>query len=209
MATIKIAMRSRAAACLLLLAALFASSWLNSARAAVCDGIPECEPQVQAPVPFGRAETQRWDFYCTGDHPYFWGIWWYNQPNNAPADQTWDWTSQAGQKSCFWPNAEWGGPEQGHPSKFSIETTNWCGADALRVTLACSKSLPPGGGINGCTPDSGIVADPGCPTTWEQNNCQNSGVPVCFENALETCSDGTKYGCTALFGIVWCQQCAP
>jgi hypothetical protein len=203
----KTSMRPRAV-CLLLLAALFAHQWSNSAKAAVCDGIPECEPQVQAPVPFGAWETKGWAFYCTGDHPYFWGLWWYD-PINAPANQTYDWSSATGQKSCFISPTEWAGPEEGNPSKLNISTTNFCNADELRVTLACTKSLPPGGSINGCTPDSGILADPGCPTTWENNNCQNGAVPVCFQNAIETCSDGTKYGCTALFGAVWCQRCAP
>lgn len=205
---IKSSIRSRAAR-LLLLAALFAPHWSNSADAALCDGIPDCEPQVQARVPFDRAETKNMSFYCTGDHPYAWGMWWYDQIN-TPANQTWDWTSDAGEKSCFEFLTEWAGPEIGHPSSLNISATNlWCAADAFRMTLACSKQIPPGAGINGCIPVTNIQSDPGCPVTWENNNCQNTKIPVCFQNAIETCSDGTKYACTAELGFVWCQQCAP
>ena len=199
----RIRMRARAAR-LLLLAALLAPQWPNPAGAGACDGIPDCEPQVQERVPFARAETKYMDFYCVGDHPYAWGMWWYDG-----SGQTWDWTSDAGEKSCFAFQSEWAGPEDGHPSKYSLGAVNlWCAADAYRVTIACSKQMPPSAGVNGCIPDGGIVADPGCPTTWEHNNCQNTGIPVCFQNVIETCSDGTKYACTAELGFVWCQHCA-
>jgi hypothetical protein len=41
--------------------------------AAIGDGVPDCQEQVQAPVSYTGWQTQGWAYYCTGDHPYFWG----------------------------------------------------------------------------------------------------------------------------------------
>ena len=60
----------------LLLPALASAQELNvclTASNGSGDPIPNCEVQTQAPVPYGRAETKGWAYYCTGDHPYYWG----------------------------------------------------------------------------------------------------------------------------------------
>jgi hypothetical protein len=56
---------------------------------------------------------------------------------------------------------------------------------------------------------AGPFDDPGCPQSNIQNHCNSGLPPICFQNFTETCSNGTRYLCTADIGIVWCYQCGP
>jgi hypothetical protein len=180
----------------LLLAALLAPA---GALASPCGpyttgNIPDCELQQQAPVPYSALETQGWAYYCTGDHPYFWGL-----SSNYPGDFTWD-------NSCF-SAIENVFPET-TPNKFDATFTNWClSAENIVVTLGCSSQPPPGFGPS-CNETGDPVSDPGCPQSNISNHCSSTNPPVCFQTATETCSDGTTYSCTADQGIVWCYKCS-
>src|ERR1700761_1293124 len=44
--------------------------------AEVCSGVPQCEQQQQAAVSYNADQTRGWAYYCTGDHPYYWGASW-------------------------------------------------------------------------------------------------------------------------------------
>ena len=94
--------------------------------------VTNCELQTQAPVHYGSWETQGWAYYCTGDHPYYWG------PNaNYYENFTWD-------SSCFSVAENWWA--EGSPNKFDATITNWCinpGGQKITVTLGCSKDPPP------------------------------------------------------------------
>lgn len=158
--------------------------------------VTNCELQTQAPVHYGSWETQGWAYYCTGDHPYYWG------PNaNYYENFTWD-------SSCFSVAENWWA--EGSPNKFDATITNWCinpGGQKITVTLGCSKDPPPGY-LPACTTVGGSVADPGCPQANSHTFCNNSRAPpVCFLTYTETCTNKTKYLCTADVGLTWCQQC--
>src|SRR5687767_12663974 len=80
--TIGIAM-NRVSRSALRVAALFALTLLLPPEPALArdpcspgydDPIPSCEHQVQIPLEFKAWQTSGWAFYCTGDHPYFYGM---------------------------------------------------------------------------------------------------------------------------------------
>ena len=170
------------------------------AWAAPCDlsyqtPVPECEPQPQAPVQYNSWQTHGWAYYCTGDHPYFWGL-----PSDYIEDFTWD-------SSCFSVAENYFA--EGPPNKFDATITNWCinpGGQKITVTLGCSK-VPPPGYQPSCTTVGGSVADPGCKQANVRTFCRGSP-PVCFLTYTETCANNTNYECTADNGFAWCQQCA-
>jgi hypothetical protein len=157
------------------------------------DPIPNCEVQTQAPVPYGRAETQGWAYYCTGDHPYYWG---YPYAGYV-GSYTW-------KEDGFTGTANWFAEA---PSKFDGTFTNWYGAQDLTVSLACSSTPQPD--VQGCQTVGDPVRDPGCPQANIHNYCSNAGgMPVCFQTFTETCSSGVSYDCSAQFGLISCNQCA-
>ncbi|WP_027136233.1 hypothetical protein [Geminicoccus roseus] len=157
------------------------------------DPIPNCEVQVQKPVPYGRAETQGWAYYCTGDHPYYWGY-----PYAGYIG------SYAWKESGFTGTANWFAQA---PNKFDGTFTNWYGAQDLTVSLACSSTPQPD--VQNCQIVGDPVGDPGCPEANIHNFCITSGgVSVCFQTFTQTCSNGVSYDCNAQFGIVSCSRCA-
>ena len=154
--------------------------------------VPDCEPQQQAPVSYTFWETQYWDYYCSGDHPYFWGL-----SSNIPVNFTWD-------NSCFSVIENVFGEIA--PNKFSGLFTNWCTAQDVTVTLGCS-SQPPPGFAPACNIVGERVGDPGCSQSNIQNHCSSGLPPICFQTFSETCSNGDRYFCTADVGFIWCYQC--
>lgn len=173
-------------------------SWATPCDPGDTPPIPNCELQVQAPVPYTGWETQTYDYYCTGDHPFFWGI----GTSYYILNWTWD-------NSCFSGIENYFGEVGVFPNKFSGTFTNWCLKDEdIVVTLGCSSTPPPGYGPT-CKSSGVPVGDPGCPTSNPQNHCSRGNVPVCYQTYTETCSDNTKYDCTILFGIATCTKCDP
>ena len=94
--------------------------------AAICDGVPNCQQQVQAPVSYTGWQTQGWAYYCTGDHPYFWGL----RQSGACGSVSFD-------NSCFTVTED-AIAEGTDPSKFDGTITNWCfSTQSIIVTLGC------------------------------------------------------------------------
>lgn len=91
------------------------------------DFIPgNCQPQVQAPISYTGWQTQGWAYYCTGDHPYYYGL---NQDFGGV---------YSFDNSCF-SVAENAFAESGNDHKFDALITNWCfTTQQIVVTLACS-----------------------------------------------------------------------
>ncbi|MGE3295352.1 MAG: hypothetical protein AB7O95_28645 [Geminicoccaceae bacterium] len=92
--------------------------------------IPNCEPQAQPAVSYQGLGFQNWTFSCSGDHPYFWGIFYGYAP------------SYAVDSLCFQVDEQpsW---ESVSPGLFGASIANFCpGNQALVVTLACSSTYP-------------------------------------------------------------------
>lgn len=89
-----------------------------------CQPIPNCQNQVQAPITFNIWQTQGLNYYCVGDHPYFYtscGAW------SLDSTDGWSYTEN--------PIIEVTG------SLFSGTFTNWnFSQQQLVVTLACSDT---------------------------------------------------------------------
>jgi hypothetical protein len=99
--------------------------------AAICDDVPDCQQQVQAPVSYTGWQTQGWAYYCTGDHPYFWGV------GNACQNLNFSFDN-----SCF--SVLEDEFAETTPSKFDATITNWClSTQSITVTLGCSTQAPP------------------------------------------------------------------
>lgn len=158
------------------------------------DPIPNCEHQVQTPIHYKALQTQGWAYYCTGDHPYFYGL-----AQGYIDAYTWD-------NSCFSVSEyEFGDGI----NKLDVTITNWClkGED-ITMTLACSSTPQPG--VAPCTVTGNPVADPGCPQSNIRNTCSNSNPPVCIQTYTETCAnDNTTYFCTMNLGVAYCLRCVP
>jgi len=167
------------------------TAWGTPCDPTIFQPVPDCEPQKQAPVSYSFWETQYWDYYCTGDHPYFWGL-----SSNVILNFTWD-------NSCFSAIENVFGETSAN--KFSGLFTNWCGAQDIVVTLGCSSQPPPG--FASCNITGSPVGDPGCPQSNIQNHCSSTIPPICFQTSIETCGNGTRYYCTADVGFVVCYQC--
>jgi hypothetical protein len=150
---------------------------------------------VQAPVTYTTWETQTYDYYCTGDHPFFWGI-----AAGWVVNWTWDNSCFSGIENYF------GEVGVDFPDKFSGTFTNWCREQTIVVTLGCSSTPTPGYGAT-CQSSGGPVSDPGCPQSNPQAHCSKGNVPVCYETYTETCSDNTKYDCTIFAGLSTCMKC--
>jgi hypothetical protein len=166
------------------------------AAAGACSdsSIPDCQEQVQAPIGYSGWQTSGWAYYCTGDHPYYWGLG-YNYAVNFSFDNT-----------CF--SVIENIFAEGTPNKFDATLTNWCLDDqSITVTLGCSAQPPPGFGP-ACNYVGNPVSDPGCPTSNIANHCSSTNPAVCFQTSTETCSNGTTYSCTTDLLVTWCYQCA-
>jgi hypothetical protein len=154
--------------------------------------IPTCELQAQAPVHYEGWQTTNTAYYCTGDHPYFYGL------------------NQSYIFSYVWDNPCFSVSENMYlddVNKLDVLVTNWCiTAQNLDLTLACSATPQPGTAF--CATQGGPVSDPGCPQGASKTYCSRGGtVPVCFQLYKETCSNNVSYQCQIMFGISSCLQC--
>jgi hypothetical protein len=183
-----------------LLLAIFCATLLPGHSSALaegfgCDHVQNCELQTQAPVHYYAWDTKGWAYYCTGDHPYFWGM---NQ-SGLPFNYSWH-------NSCFTVSENIA--EENAPNKADFFSTNWClKGENLIVSLACSTNPPPGVGFCSNTV-GGPVKDPGCPQSDVHNYC-NPNVPFveCFQTFGETCGNGTQYTCSTDVDVTWCLKC--
>ena len=155
-------------------------------------GIPQCEVQKMQPVPYGAWHTKGWAYYCTGDHPFYWGL-----QQGFIGSYNWDESGFTGTENEFYDG----------PNKFDGTFTNWnFSQQNLTVELACSAVPQPG--IQGCSTTGGPVGDPGCPQSNIQNHCTGGSLPLCMQTYTETCSTGVSYDCSIVDGIAWCLQCS-
>lgn len=185
--------------------ALVAAGWSSRGSAQdlgnsqPCEGIPDCELQQQSSVPYKRSQTQGWAYYCSGDHPYYWG--------SAYAGNSGRWVQT---NSCF-TTTENGLAETGDPGKLDVTVTNWCAkAESYSISLACSPQAPPAWQEN-CTGNSQYVThDPGCPTvpnSSKQLSRTIGGVPLFFFLWVEQCSANLFWNCSSDQGLVQCSSC--
>ncbi|GJG89428.1 hypothetical protein tb265_46090 [Gemmatimonadetes bacterium T265] len=173
-----------------------------------CSGIPNCELQQQAPVSYGgwgKTKTRGWAYYCTGDHPYFWGVEYAGMYNR------WVQTN-----SCF-ETSENPWAQAGDPGKLDVTVTNWCvKTEDYVISLACSSTQPPeldptcGSKISGAP----VFAEPGCPKSNVKTFVRSSGsFPATFQIWEETCSpvNGVTqhYSCSLdeAIGLLQCSPC--
>jgi hypothetical protein len=155
--------------------------------------IPNCELQVQAPVQYWGWQSSTVAYYCTGDHPYFYGL---NQ--GYIFSYAWDNPSFTVTENMYLDDV----------NKLEVLVTNWnIFPETLALTLACSATPQPGTAF--CATQGGPVSDPGCPQGASKTFCSRGAVPVCFQLYKETCSNNVSYQCQILFGISSCLQCQP
>jgi hypothetical protein len=154
--------------------------------------IPDCETQTMATIHYGAWQTRGWAYYCTGDHPYFWGSAEYYAGNYSQNNNCFSVTENPFVETT--------------PNKFDATITNWClkGED-ITITLGCSDAPPPGY-LPACTYVGGPVHDPGCPQANAHNYCSTTNPPVCFQTFTETCGS-TTYDCTIDLLVTWCNKC--
>jgi hypothetical protein len=89
----------------------------------VCQGVPDCQGQTQAPISYTGWETQGWAYYCVGDHPYFVGY--------ICGLDFYEWDN-----SCLTAAENAFADDQ---SKLDVTITNWCwSTQSITLTLACS-----------------------------------------------------------------------
>jgi hypothetical protein len=172
---------------------------VGGASAGLCDGVPQCQPQVMGAVSYSAWHTSGWAYYCSGDHPYYWntdqilGLFGHNY--------TFD-------NNCF-SVSENPFAESGDPSKFDATITNWCfkGED-ITVTIGCSAA-PQDAAPSCSNKTSSVIKDPGCPiqSGSSKNWCSGTNPPVCFQTWTENCSSGQVY-CTDDLTVVWCVTCS-
>jgi hypothetical protein len=102
--------------------------------AAICDGVPDCQQQVQAPVGYSGWQTQSWAFICLGGinpHQYFWGL----AFGGVIEDFSFDNSCFTVTENIFAENS---------PQEFNALITNWCiNSQFITVTLGCSTQPPP------------------------------------------------------------------
>lgn len=163
-----------------------------------CDGVPNCQYQQQTGISYGGWDTKGWAYYCTGDHPYFWGDFYAN------VEGRWVQTN-----SCF-ETTENRLAEQSSPNKLDVTVTNWCAKrEDYVISLACS-STPPPGLTNNCSGPANPVKDPGCPIQGNIANHCISSLPIadCFQTWQEQCGN-TTYWCTQtpILGLVPVTSC--
>jgi hypothetical protein len=169
------------------------TAWCTPCDPSIFQPVPDCELQQQKAVHYSFWESSYWDYYCTGDHPYFWGL-----RAGWPVNFTWD-------NSCFSVIENVFG--EGEANKFSGLFTNWCDAQDVVVTLGCSSQPTPGFDPT-CNIVGTVLHDPGCPLDGPaMNHCAPGNFPFCFQTSRETCSDGTQYLCTTELLVTWCYKC--
>jgi len=174
--------------------------WLGDAPASAqvptvpgheCDNVPNCKLKNMAEFLLQGWDTQKYDFYCRDDYPYFWAFS-YTQTGYASV-------SNIATSSSEYP--DWVG----------ILFTNWnpFQDDVVSVTLGCSKDNQ---FANEC---GGGILDPGCPQVAdsEKDFCNNTRLPICVSTYAERCPGTNQsypnqfFRCTIEFGFSWCQPC--
>ena len=166
-----------------------------------CDGIPNCQLQQQAPVTYKSSTSNGWAYYCTGDHPYYWGKAWAG--NSGRWVQT---------NSCFTTD-ENGLAEGGDPGKLDVTVHNWCTSPQdYVISLACSNVPPPAWAENCAAGTSqNVDHDPGCPhvpNTDKTISRSVGGVPIFFFLWVEQCAASNLFwNCSADQGLVQCSSC--
>ena len=131
------------------------------------------------------------NYYCTGDHPYFYGL---NQ--GYIFSYAWDNSSFTVTENMYLDDV----------NKLEVLVTNWnIFPETLALTPACSATPQPGTAF--CATQGGPVNDPGCPVGPSKTFCSGGAVPVCFQIYKETCSNNVSYQCQIMFGISSCLQC--
>lgn len=159
------------------------------AGVSVCDSVPFCQEQAQAPFLLGGWDTDANRYTCQAPYLYAWPPF------------TW---AQTGYPSV----SAIGATFEAYPSDQDLLLTNWnlFQTDEVYVTIACSKSNPWTGNTCGAPQD-----DPGCPVVSGSSKiyCSRGPIPVCFGVYQERCAPRNQlYSCTDLEGLVnYCQPC--
>lgn len=173
------------------LAVCGAALWIDTARAIdppnACDGslAPDCH-QVVARGTLGRSATTGWALYCPREAPY-----WWETSKTASTRRT-----------SFLENVF---EESGGKADFTI--TNWSplGSSDWAISIDCSPISRHGG----CSGQSRMVDDPGCPQSNSRTTCH--GADNCWEEWDELCVDGNKvanYHCSGVAGFkIYCWTC--
>ena len=152
-----------------------------------CDGVPDCQAQLQPTFAMGGWETTTKSYQCQKPYPYAWNMSY----------------SQTGSPSVSAIGAIFGE----NPGTFDVLLTNWnlFATDDVTIVVACSKDNSFSG--NSCgAPQS----DPGCPQVpgSQHQYCSKGPVPVCFADYQERCQpSNVLYQCTIDVVIPWCQPC--
>jgi hypothetical protein len=173
------------------LAVFGAALWIDTARAIdppnACDGspAPNCQ-QVVARGTLGRLGTTGWALYCPREAPY----WWNNSKHAAT------------RTTSFTEN-----PFEESNNKADFTITNWSslGSSDWAISIDCSPIDPNGGG---CTGQSRMVSDPGCPESNRRTTCH--GADNCWLEWDERCVDGdkvTNYFCSGVAFAIYCWTC--
>lgn len=164
-----------------------------------CSGIPNCTLQQQAPISLKEAKPQGWAFYCSGSHPYYWGLAW--------AGNTGRWVQT---DKCF-STAE-NAQAEDTPNKLDVTLDNFCTTRDYTISLACSANTPPKFTPPACGSGSTqtVFTDPNCPSSTKVTSTCSTGTlaPVCFQTWAEQCSNNTTWSCTLDVGITSCQGCS-
>jgi hypothetical protein len=93
--------------------------------------VPDCQNQQQPTLSFDSIFSSGYAFYCSGDHPFFYGL--LADYSNS---FTWD-------NSCFTVTENLFFEHIHHNSKFDATISNFCSSqEEITVTLACSSKDP-------------------------------------------------------------------
>jgi len=156
-------------------------------ESSACDGVPDCQPQIQATFAMGGWASTTKSYQCKTPYPYAWNMSY----------------SQTGSPSV----SAIGAIFAENPGTFDVLLTNWnpFATDDVTIVVACSKDNSFSG--NSCgAPQS----DPGCPQVSgsQHQYCSKGPVPVCFAIYEERCQPSNLlYQCTIDVIVPWCQPC--
>ena len=152
-----------------------------------CDGVPDCQPQLQPTFAMGGWETTTKSYQCKSPYPYAWNMTY----------------SQTGSPSV----SAIGAIFAENPGTFDVLLTNWnlFATDDVTIVVGCSKDNSFSGNTCGAP-----QADPGCPQVSGSQHmyCTKNGIPVCFSTYEERCqANNLLYQCTIDVIVPWCQPC--
>jgi hypothetical protein len=158
---------------------------------------PNCQTQTTAPVYYSFWDSKTWAYYCTGDHPYYWGI-------NTDGNKSDVIGYEIVPYGFTTVESEF---DENTPSKLDAFFTNWSTGQNLVVQIACSNVPPPQAKVCDTT-GSPVVGDPGCMQSQARQYCSGGPTPVCFTLFLETCNNQQTYQCTEISILpAYCQAC--